>query len=197
MKRRSLLLKLAGERARSERAVTITELMITMMILGVVLGITLNFINSSAAVLGNVEDTTEGLRDVNILTDRLSRDIRDARGIDETTPNGSGESRLVIWIDYNSDYAQSLDETISWNLEEKVSDPGQFNAVRRTGTGVTEILGTTLVSVVVFSYSPVISAIPADPNPHTVAIGITYDAIQDAHASQKTVTFSTRLRNAQ
>ena len=194
--------KLAHRSALGERGVTIVEMMATLTILSAVLGITLSFINGSASVLGNVEDATEGLRDVNILTQRLSRDLRDARGINSTART----DELTIWIDYNSDYKQTVDETITWSLVEGAT-PGQFDAVRTTGTGVTEVLGSTLIEGVLFYYDAVdnldtFAALdPADRRPvettRVVAMKIRYDAIVNAYATQKTVTFRTRLRNAE
>lgn len=197
-----LVRKLAHLGAHSERGVTIVEMMATLTILSAVLGITLSFINGSASVLGNVEDATEGLRDVNILTDRLSRDLRDARGINSTATTDN----LTIWIDYNSNYIQTSNETINWSLVPG-STPGQLDAVRTTGTGVTEVLGSTLIEGVLFYYDAVdnldtfVAGGALDQRPvettRVVAMRITYDAIVNAYATQKTVTFRTRLRNAE
>ncbi len=193
--------KLARRLVRSERGVTIVEMMATLTILSAVLGITLSFINGSSSVIGNVEDTTSGLRDVNVLTQQLSRDLRDARGVNSTATTDN----LTIWIDYNSDYVQTSDETINWSLVPG-STPGQFDAVRTTGTGVTEVLGTTLIEGVLFYYDAVdnLDTFTPRPNPHpavettrVVAVKIRYDAIVNAYATQKTVTFRTRLRNVQ
>lgn len=172
------------------------------MLLSIVMGITLNFINGSSTVLGHVEDTTEGLRDVNVLTNRLSQDLRNARGVNNTATTSS----LTIWIDYNSDYIQTTDETITWTLVAGAT-PGQFDAVRSTGTGVTEVLGTTLINGVLFFYDAVddldtFSPLPlADRAPvettRVVAMNITYDAIVNAYATQKTIIFRTRLRNVE
>lgn len=192
--------KPAHRRARSERGVTIVEMMATLTILSAVLGITHSFINGSSSVIGNVEDTAEGLRDVNILTQHLSRDLRDARGVNSSATTDN----LTIWVDYNSDYIQTDDETINWSLAPG-STPGQFDAVRTTGTGVTEVLGTTLIEGVLFYYDAVdnldtFTPLP-DPDPvvetRVVAIRIKYDAIVNAYATQKTVTFRTRLRNVE
>lgn len=194
--------RLAHRRGRGERGVTIVEMMATLTILSAVLGITLSFLNGSSSVLGSVEDTTEGLRDVNILTNRLSQDLRNARSVNSTATTDN----LTIWIDYNSDYIQTTDETINWSLVPG-STPGQFDAIRTTGTGVSEVLGSTLIEGVLFYYDAVdnLDTFGAgealDPRPvettQVVGMKIKYDAIVNAYATQKTVLFRVRLRNVE
>lgn len=192
-----------SERLRGEPGVTLFELMLSLLMLSFVMAIAFSFLTGSDTVLGNVVDTTAGQRDITLVTDRLTRDLRAARGVDASATNHS----LTIWIDYDSNYIQSPAETITWTLTPG-STAGKYDAIRSTGAGSSQVLGSTLVDNVVFSYtsgaSDPLSATPTTLNPSTdassievVGITLTYDAITNGYATPKTIQLAVRLRNVQ
>jgi hypothetical protein len=138
----------------------------------------------SHKALRHNEDESQGLADVRKVVERLGRDIRDARGV----AAGADASHLVLWIDYNSDYKQSSAETVTWQLRPARS-AGHYEVIRQVGGSREIVEATYLVSAIAFSYDK-----PA-PNTRLVTAAMTYDAVIGGAATQRTSSFSARLRN--
>jgi prepilin-type N-terminal cleavage/methylation domain-containing protein len=165
--------------------VTLVELLVTMALMGVVALLVTAATISTHRVVRQTDDESQGLSDAKVVSERLSRDLRDARGI----AAGADAHHLVIWIDFNSDYIQQSNETISWQLQSNPGNNGHYDVIR-TVQGQQEVVeARTLISDIAFSYSP------APPATNLVTTSMTYDAILGHGATTRTVTFSTRLRN--
>lgn len=181
-----------------ESGVTLVELLIVMVVTSLVGVLAGAILVTSGKLVGGIDDETKGLADLRTVEERMSRDLRAARGIDA----GSDQSRLSIWIDSNSDYKRSAAEIITWRLVAG-ADPGQFDVIRGDDSGTVSVVGTTLVSQLAFSYFRDDSAVAVDPlNPavvataNVVAVTMTYDADPGQFAKQRTTGFDVRLRNA-
>ena len=107
-------------RARQEAGVTLIELMVTMVLLGVVSALVVAGVQQATRVLTHTDDENRGLQDAKIILDRLSRDIRQARGVVCDGAGGDTYCRehLQLWIDENSDYIEDPEEIITWNLQD-------------------------------------------------------------------------------
>ena len=61
-----------------------------------------------------------------------------------------------MWIDYNSDYKQQADETVTWWLRQRVSTCTAncyFDLVRSVGTSTAIVEAHTIISNVAFTYA--------------------------------------------
>lgn len=188
---------------RDERGVSIAELLIAMAIFSLIGGVALGGLGSSSRSLGQVDDEVQGLQDLRTVTERVSRDLRQARGIVATYPTGavlegvdvggqvaSDATKVTIWIDANSDYKESAAERVTWTLRAG-ANPGQYDVVRLDNAGGKSVVGHSLVSNIAFSYdSP-------PPKTRVVTVDMTYDAMPFRYATSRHTMFETRLRNVQ
>ena len=60
---------------------TLIELLVAMVLLGVVSSLVLAGVIQASRVLTHTDDENRGLQDAKVILDRLSRDIRQARGV--------------------------------------------------------------------------------------------------------------------
>jgi hypothetical protein len=166
--------------------VSLLEVVLTTFILSIVGALSVSALTTGNRTVGHVEDEHRGLADLKIVGERMSRDMRAARSVDPA----STPSSLSIWIDYDSDYRQTAAETVTWAIAAS-SRPYQYNVTRTTGGGAAQIVGTTLLSDIVFGYAP------APPGTRVVNAALSYDAIPGLYSSDKLVRFDVRLRNVQ
>jgi prepilin-type N-terminal cleavage/methylation domain-containing protein len=195
-----------SRRAHGDRGVTLVETLIVMILLAIVSTLVTRAVIDSHKVVRIVDDQTQGLADVRVASERLGRDIREARSV-VCNPSGtppalvtadpSCQYHLQLWIDYNSDYAQQTDETVTWSLDDS-SRPGQYDLVRTVGSATGVVQARTIVVQVAFSYDVAPSpAAPPPGAPHTsvVRVNMTYDSNLRSGTQNKTVSFTGRLRN--
>lgn len=192
--------------ARDDRGVTLVETLIVMILLAVVSTLVTRAVVDSHKVVRIVEDQTQGLADVRVASERLGRDIREARSV-VCNPAGTPPAmisadptcrfHLQLWIDYDSDYVQQSAETVTWSLNASAR-PDQFDLVRTVGAGSGVVEARTIVVQVAFGYDrQPLTAAPAPGAAHTsvVNVGMTYDSNLKSGTSNKTVSFTGRLRN--
>jgi len=192
-------------RASDDRGLSLVEVLVVMLLLSVVGTLVLRATLDSHKVVRLTDDQTQGLADVRIAAERLGRDIRDARSV-VCNPTGTPPAlaaadptciyHLQLWVDYNSDYVQQADETVTWQLSTS-SRPGQFDLVR-TVNGSSVVQARTIVTQVAFSYDlqPGSTApAPGAASPKLVNVNMTYDAVMSYGTTNKTVSFTGRLRN--
>ena len=181
---------------RDDAGLSLLEVVITVVILSIASALTMTALFSGLNLLGQTEDEAGGLRDLRIVTERLSRDLRAARGVDTST---STNSELTIWIDRDANYQQSDSETITWRLQ--LGEDGEhYDVVRLDGTNNRATVGTSLVKGIAFEYagpnaSP--DGIHAPEGAQVVQVTMTYDAIKGKFRQERKTTFDVRLRNVQ
>jgi len=191
---------------RGDSGVTLVETLIVMILLAVVSTLVTRAVIDSHQVVRIVEDQTQGLADVRVASERLGRDIREARSV-VCNPAGTAPAlvaadptcrfHLQLWIDYDSDYVQQSDETVTWSLDVSPR-PDQFDLVRTVGAGIGIVQARTIVVQVAFGYDlQPLAAAPAPGAAHTsvVNVDMTYDSNLKSGTSDKTVSFTGRLRN--
>jgi type II secretory pathway pseudopilin PulG len=182
---------------------TLVELLVVMIILGVVGSVT-----SAALLVTHKEqrlssDESQGLADVKTVVERLGRDIRQARSIDA----GATSSKLVLWIDYNSDYVRDpvnqANEIVTWQLQTQGTGSIHYNVLRQTTSTDVRVEARTLVSNISFKYYSASGSqfttgsglSSSDAGAVTsVTADLLYNAISGA-GSNRVTTFTERLRN--
>ena len=172
------------ELRRGEDGVTLIELLVTMVLLSIVLGIAASAFTATAKVYTATDDDATGLADARKVAERMGRDIRNARGVDA----GATTSQLVVWIDANSDYKRQTNESITWKLVAS-GDGLHYDVIRKVGTATQVIEARSLVSQIAFTYDL------TPPNTQVVQTLVTYDSIVGRGASARTLYFAERLRN--
>jgi prepilin-type N-terminal cleavage/methylation domain-containing protein len=195
-----------GTRKSKDAGVTLVETLIVMVLLSIVGTLVTRAVIDTHQIVRLTDDQTQGLADVRIASERLGRDVREARSV-LCNPSGTDSAlatadpnclyHLQLWIDYDSDYVQQADETVTWSLNAS-STPGQFDLVRSVGAAAGVVQSRTIVTQVAFGYDLQPAATPPAPGaPHTTTVNVdmTYDAVRGSGTSNKTVSFSARLRN--
>jgi prepilin-type N-terminal cleavage/methylation domain-containing protein len=192
-------------RPRDDRGTTLAEVLVTMALLGLVSALVSTALLNANKLFRVTDDQTTGLQDVRTAAERLTRDVRDARSV-LCNPAGTDAAlaasdplcgyHLQLWVDYNSDYVQSADETVTWQLRPS-SSAGHFDFVR-TVNGSAQVEARTIVEQVAFSYDVTPgSTTPAAGAAHaaTVNVNMTYDPFLPTGSGRRTVAFTARLRN--
>ena len=185
---------------------TLVETLIVMILLAIVSTLVTRAVIDSHKVVRIIDDQTTGLSDVRVASERLGRDIREARSV-VCNPIGTPapiaaadptcQFHLQLWIDDNSDYVQQVNETVTWNLEAS-SRPGQFDLARAVGSAVPIVQARSIVVQVAFTYDlqPTATAPPPGAvRTRIVNVNMTYDSNTQSGTSNKTVSFTGRLRN--
>lgn len=124
---------------RDAVGMTLIELLVAMSLLGVVSSLVVVGVRDAVRVMTHTDDENRGLQDAKVILDRLSRDIRQARGVvcnepvttgpvlvpedvdnNPATPAVLVHSRcpdyVQLWVDDDSDYLQDDGEVITWQL---------------------------------------------------------------------------------
>jgi prepilin-type N-terminal cleavage/methylation domain-containing protein len=177
---------------------TLIELLVAMTLLGVVSSLVLVGVQQASRVLTHTDDENRGLQDAKVILDRLSRDIRQARGVVCDGAGGDSYCRqhLQLWIDEDSDYLQDPDEVVTWKLEDN-TDGEHFDVWRVQGvspaTPVRRLQASALIVKTLFSYDV---GADVDPSPaRLVSLKMQYDAIVGRGVEIKEAAVSVRLRN--
>jgi prepilin-type N-terminal cleavage/methylation domain-containing protein len=209
-----------SDRMRDEGGMTVIELLVAMVLLGIVSALVLAGVQSAARVLTRADDENRGLQDAKVILDRLSRDIREARGVvcDAAPPaptdpvvdaNGLPArcpDYVQLWIDDDSDYLEDPEEVVTWELSAN-ADGIHFDVWRCRGAldgdpcdgstvGVERRLqASALVVRTLFNYADA-SGNPVQPEDATlVRLKMDYDAIVGRGVDIKQASVSARLRN--
>ena len=178
---------------RSERGVTLVELLVTMVLLSVVTGsliLGVMAIYRGTRYTNQDSDTLGALRTT---LDRFEKEVRHARLIF----TGSDEKHVYVWVDGDGDYRQDLSEKIHWEIAQiGASDRAQF--VRYTDADPTE---RSLSQDLIFDEDETNFAYnnnAGDPLEESTSIVILLTALGEGNLSEKrSVTTEVRLRNAE
>lgn len=191
-------------RRSSEAGLTLVELLVTTMLLGIISTIVISAFLTGSRTLGRVDDDVQGQGDQRIVSERILRDLREARGVEAPTaaeltsdPNVA-KRKLTIWVDYNANYKRETGEVITWLLSTTTSTDGHYNVVRSVNDGTSQVVARALVSGIAFAYkndknSNLTGA--AVSTASTVVVTMEYDAIVGAYLQKKYTTFDARMRN--
>ena len=82
---------MGGRSSRDEQGMTLIEVLVAMSLLGVVSALVIVGVQNAVRVVSHTDDENRGLQDAKVILDRLSRDIRQARGVvcdDAAAANG-------------------------------------------------------------------------------------------------------------
>lgn len=198
---RRAVLGLPGSRSPLSRAreagMTLVEVLIAMTLFATVGLIAVAQVSSSTRTLIHVDDENRGLADAKVVLDRLSRDIREARGVvcdkgladptDPTSADPTCRAHLQLWIDDNSDYLQQPAEVVTWRLTHRPDE--HFDVWRVTSAGQ-HLQASALIVQTLFEYN---AATPEASN--FVTVHMMYDAISGLGSGAREAAVSVRLRN--
>lgn len=181
-----------------EAGTTLIELLVTMALLSVVSSLVLVGVQQASRVMTRSDDENRGLQDAKIILDRLSRDIRQARGVvcDGAAGDTYCRQHLQLWIDSDSDYLTDPEEVVTWKLEDN-PDGEHFDVWRVQGVApaipTQRRQASALIVKTLFSYDV---GPDVDPSPATlVTLKMEYDAIVGRGTDIKQASVSVRLRN--
>jgi prepilin-type N-terminal cleavage/methylation domain-containing protein len=183
---------------RGERGMTLIELLVSMTLLAVVSSLVAVGVQEAARVLTHNDDENRGLQDAKVILDRLSRDIRQARGVVCDGAGGDTYCRehLQLWIDADSDYLEDPEEVVTWRLADN-PDGEHYDVWRVQGvspaTPRQTLQASALIVKTLFTYDVGPSV---DPSPATlVSLNMEYDALIGRGTLLRKAFVSVRLRN--
>lgn len=192
-------------RRSADQGITLVEVLLVMVLLAIVSTLVTRAVLDSHRVVRLTDDQTQGLADVRVASERLGRDIREARSV-LCNPTGTPAAltsadptclyHLQLWIDENSNYVQEVAETVTWSLDAGTS-PDQFDLVRSVG-GASQVQARTIFYQLAFQYDlqpPSIAPPPGAAHTTRVDVNMTYDSVKNGGTTPKTVSFTGRLRN--
>ena len=190
-------------RLAASEGTTLLEVCVTMLLFSMVGVLIMNSLQTAARANAQVDDQDRGLADLRVVTERMSRDLRLARGVDPLAT----ANQLTIWIDFDSDYKRDADESVTWRIQcragvDCTTSDRQYDVERVIGdvtTGDVTIVGSSLVSDIAFAYAADGVALASSnvQDATAVQVEMDYDAIVDAYAQSESVQFEVRLRNVE
>jgi len=146
---------------------TLIELMLVVVMTVAIGLIAFGGFSSGLGALQRTDDDARGQADITIASERLSRDLRQGRGIAAR----SSAAQLTIWIDEDADYAAAPSELVTWRAVP---------------------VGNTLVSDVTFAYDAADVT-----RSRVVTVSLEFDAVVGRYLDEKHVMFEIRLRNVE
>ena len=186
------------EARRDSSGITLVEVLVATGITMVVLTLVTTAVIGGFRLHSATDDETSGQFDVRTTIERLGRDVRNARSIDA----GATESRLVLWIDSDSDYSKDTSEIITWELVGPVD--GHYDVRRSAQGGTARLQSSLVVSNLAFTYKSSSRDTTNLPVPlsaddalvaRVVTSAVQYDARTSSGTGARVTQFTERLRN--
>ena len=144
---------------RDDGGFTLVELLVVIVMFGIIGTLTLTAVISTQKDYRVADDQSQGLSDVKVASERLARDVRDARAVvcDGAASDPTCTRHLQVWVDYNSNFLLDAGETVTWELKPEVAGAGVCGPTGhcdlvRTVNGASSVEARTIVTNVAFTY---------------------------------------------
>ncbi len=203
-------------RLREDRGMTLIEVLVTMVLLGVVGTLVVGAMTQTSRVFVRTDEEGQGLADAKVVLDRVTRDIREASRVtcDGVMPGGGTDTdcrlHLELWLDHNANYVgppatagaswTEPEELVTWYVTPS-GDGVHCDVFRREGT---QPAGKVADSLVIegdstcrtfFEYEPIGSFATAGVEPDLVTFKMFYDPRAGGGVGERLASTSARLRN--
>jgi Tfp pilus assembly protein PilW len=179
------------QRARGEDGVSLAEMMVAIFLTALIGLIVMQAFIASSKGARHVSDDATVQQQQQTTVERISRDLRVARGIDST----SNATKVVVWVDGDSDYAREPGETVTWTLQ---SVSGRCQLVRSTDTGTSKVISTTIANAAcgsAFTYYDGTGSVAANTTTTTrIDVSLSFRS-PNSSAPARQSQFSLRMRN--
>ena len=183
-----------------ERGVTLVELMVAILMLGVVTSTVFTVILNTQRTERFTSQVQDTMDDARLSLENIRQEIRAARMVFAT----STARTMYFWVDQNQDTIQDPSEKICYHVADIAGDPGRYTLERWTGSqgdcdpasisvpAGSHTIAATLRNTDPFTYTPTPTATQAT---REVAIHMVFDVNTDAGPSAFAVDGTVRLRN--
>jgi Tfp pilus assembly protein PilW len=188
--RRGVRLGVPYRRVGGDDGISLAEMLIGMFLTAVLGLIVMQAFIASSKGARHVADDGIVQQQQQTTAERLTRDLRVARGIDST----STASQLVIWVDSNSDYARETGEVITWKL---ATASGQCRLTRATDAGTNQIISFTIANAgcaTAFAYYDGTGAVATSATATRVDVDLSFQNRYSSAPARRS-QFSVRMRN--
>jgi Tfp pilus assembly protein PilW len=179
------------QQVRGDDGVSLAEMMVAIFLTALIGLIVMQAFIASSKGARHVSDDATVQQQQQTTVERISRDLREARGIDST----SNAVKVVIWVDGNSDYAREVGETVTWTLQVA---GGQCQLVRSTDAGASKVISTTIANTgcgSAFIYYDGTGSVAANTSTTTrVDVSLSFRSPNSSAAARQS-QFSLRMRN--
>ena len=189
-------------RDRTDDGTSLVEVLVTLVLLSAVGALVTGAILNSQKIFLIADDENRGLADAKVIVERMTRDIREARGIvcnggladpsDSTSADPLCAAHLQVWVDKDSDYLQDATEIITWRLE-KSGD--HYNVYRIVAENTPSERKTQQASSLIVQVAFVYDTSVAIEDTQFVKLGMQYDALRGAGQEARQISSTVRLRN--
>lgn len=171
---------------RSDRGVTLPELLIAILISALALALLGAMVSSGTRAEIFTRDDSAALDDMRITAERITKEVRQARLL----YGDSTDYVAHFWVDFDLDNQQDLDERIFWALRD--DGTGDFDLVRYTEAEPTQVVISeyAIDAGPVFTYDPLLPDVV-----RTVNFAIAFDVNTAQPPVAHTVESAIRLRN--
>jgi Tfp pilus assembly protein PilW len=179
------------QRDDREDGTSLAEMMIGMFLAALLGTLVMQAFIASSKGARHVSDDATVQQQQQTVVERMTRDLRVARGIDAT----STASKVVVWDDLNSDYARQTGETITWKLQISGS---QCQIVRSTDGGASKVMATTLTNTgcgSAYLYYDGTGATATSATATRIDVSLSFRASSSSGAGTRQSQFSVRMRN--
>lgn len=189
-----------------ESGVSLIELLVVMVILGIVMAATTTMIISTHRAERYQDEMQSVIDDGRLSLSRMRKEIREARRV---MADSDGDE-LRLWVDHDLDSVPQPAEMVCYGIEPLASAAaGQFQIVRWTGAtssgcaaapaSGTHVVARTLVNDLAaeppFRYDPLPSSDPSDPDTRTIELLMRFEVLNGRGPSSLLVEGTVRLRN--
>ncbi len=183
-----------------ERGVTLIELMVAILMLGVVTSTVFTVILNTQRTERFTSQVQGAMDDARLSLENIRQEIRAARMVyASSTPR-----TMYFWVDQNQDAIQDPAEKICYHVADIAGDPGRYTLERWTADqgdcdpssptvpATAHTIAATLRDTDPFTYTPTPTATQAT---REVAIHMVFDVKTDTGPSAFAVDGTVRLRN--